>query len=109
MKTSSSSWDDATCFVKHVSLTYRPQLGTQNPNPVAQKCVKWDDVAPLQAGRPETTLLKARQVAGQNAKTKTQNLITVAPSKAVWQLLTGGGEKQLTIQRKFVQIATVRE
>jgi len=36
-------------------------------------------------------------------------VITVAPSKAVWQLLTGGGEKQLTIQRKFVQIATVRE
>lgn len=76
MKTSSSSWDDATCFVKHVLLTYRPQLGTQNPNPVAQKCVKWDDVAPLQAGRPETTLLKARQVAGQNAKTKTQNQLT---------------------------------
>jgi len=57
--------------------------GTQNPNPVAQKRVKWDDVAPLQAGRPEKTFLKARQAAGQNAKTKTPNQLTAFNSSTV--------------------------
>lgn len=72
--------DDATCFVKHVLAKTRIRL-------LDARCSKMRKVGRCRSftspGRTEKTLLKARQVAGQNAKTKTQNQLTAFAGSTV--------------------------